>query len=304
MALRIIGYMVRAAAIAAAAVACVCCKGYKQIPEDELADIFKDMYLLNAYIETRPLQGSDSVDVYAPVLERHGYTTEDFRRTIMEASRRKSFRLGDVVDAAVARMEAENEVIKEQVRIINMIDSTAYAVSRREVFRDSLIEIRSLADSAAMKLLVPLEDGTGRFDITYYYTLDSLDRNKGLENKHYLRNGEGISRASSTLSLRQRGRVKYDITLTGANDVQTLEIVFGNYPENPKRMHLTIDSLVVVREPGLEEAHETLLRQFIDYRLMIDGREYDEYEHLATDSCALRIVPPLIDTQCDSLAVE
>ena len=302
--MRVLKYVSRVAAVVAAVVVCVCCKGYKQIPEDELADIFKDMYLLNAYIETHPLRQADSVDVYAPVLEKHGYTTEDFRRTIMEASRRKSFRLGDVVEVAVAKMEAESAAIAEQVRIINMVDSMAYAVSRHEVFRDSLIEIRSMADSSAMKLVVPLENGSGRFDVTYYYTLDSLDRNKDLENKHYLRNGAGVSRASSTLTLRPRGRVKYDITLTGAKDVETLEGLFGNYPENPKRMHLTIDSLVVVRHPDLEEAHETLLRQFIDYRLMIDGREYDEYEHLATDSCALRIVPPLVDTQCDSLAVE
>ena len=40
MALRVLKYVSRVAAVVAAVVVCVCCKGYKQIPEDELADIF------------------------------------------------------------------------------------------------------------------------------------------------------------------------------------------------------------------------------------------------------------------------
>src|SRR5699024_1596209 len=44
------------------------CRGYEQIPEDTLADIFKDMYMMNAYLERHNMNLQyDSVDVYGPL---------------------------------------------------------------------------------------------------------------------------------------------------------------------------------------------------------------------------------------------
>ena len=146
------------------------CRGYKQIPEETLADIFKDMYVLNAYMERNNMNlRFDSVDIYGPLIGKYGYTAEDFRQTITDATKRKSFRLTDIVEAAIAKLEAEQAAVTERVRVLDLIDSMAYAVSRREVFRDSLITIRSLADSAALTLRVPLEEGAGKVDITYSY---------------------------------------------------------------------------------------------------------------------------------------
>ena len=122
------------------------CRGYKQIPEETLADIFKDMYVLNAYMERNNMNlRFDSVDIYGPLIGKYGYTAEDFRQTITDATKRKSFRLTDIVEAAIAKLEAEQAAVTERVRVLDLIDSMAYAVSRREVFRDSLITIRSLA---------------------------------------------------------------------------------------------------------------------------------------------------------------
>ena len=47
----------------------VSCRSYKQIPEATLADIFRDMYLQNAYMERYNMNlPLDSVDVYAPLI--------------------------------------------------------------------------------------------------------------------------------------------------------------------------------------------------------------------------------------------
>lgn len=279
------------------------CKRYKQIPEETLADIFRDMYELNAYMDRNSANlNLDSVDIYGPLIAKYGYTTRDFTNTLTDAAKRKSFRITDIVEASIAKLEAEREAVVKEVRIQEIIDSTAYAVSRHEIYRDSLIAIRSIADSARMKVRVPVEDGGGKIDITYYYELDSLDRNKELTDRHALLNDKGVTRSSSTLKLLPKKRTKYNTVLSAMDDVTQLEIAFGNYPAEPKRMHLTIDSLVVVQQPSLKKAYEILSHQYT-YRLLIDGKEYHEYYPTKENSGALHLLSPLVDPQRDSVVV-
>ena len=277
------------------------CKGYKQIPEETLVDIFKDMYELNAYLDKHPVRGArDSIDLYEPLLAEYGYTTEDFTRTLTEATRRKSFRLTDIVDGAIAKMEMEREGIDRELRIVERIDSTALAYSTRELLRDSLITIRSMADSASMRLVVPLDGQDGRIGIDYYYTLDSLDRNDNLQNRHALYTAEGRTRGSAVQRLYKGNRRLYTTTLPCSEDAVELEITFGNYPDRPKRMHLTIDSLVVTCQPPLSQAYE-LLSYTYRYRLMIGDREYKTFYYDEENSRPLRFPSPLLPPQCDSL---
>lgn len=280
------------------------CKGYKQIPEDTLADIFRDMYKVNAYMDRNSVNLKlDSVDIYGPLINTYGYTTSDFTNTLTEAAKRKSFRITDIVEAAIKRLEAERDALAEMVRIEGIIDSTAFAVSRSEIYADSLIAIRSVADSAKMKVKIPLDGAQGKIEITYNYTLDSLDRNKDLTNRHVILNDKGVTRSSTTLKLLPGRRRAYNTTLSAMEDASSLEITLGNYPDNPKRIHLTIDSLVVVHQPTLKEAHEVLSRQY-RYRLLIDGKEYNEYYPDKKNSRSLRLLSPLVDTQRDSVVVE
>ena len=157
--------------------------------------------------------------------------------------------------------------------------------------------------AAALTLRVPLEEGAGKVDITYYYLIDSLDGNKNLTNRHALLTDDSLVRSSSTLRMLSGRRIKHNVVLSGGEDVTELAVKFGNYPEKPKRMHLTIDSLVVVYQPPLEEARRVLSHEY-GYRLMIDDREYEEYYAPKADSRALRVPSPLVVAQCDSLVVE
>ncbi len=282
----------------------VSCRSYKQIPEATLADIFRDMYLQNAYMERYNMNlPLDSVDVYAPLIGRYGYTVEDFKQTITEATKRKSFRLTDLVETAIAKLESELRAVEQRVRILEVIDSTAYAVSRREVFRDSLIAVRRLADSAALTVRVPLEEPSGKIDRQYSCHLASLDKNHALTNRHVLLTADSLTRSSSTLRMLVGRRVKHNVVLSGDDNVAELVIRFGNYPANPRRMHLTIDSLVVVNQPPLAEARQILAREYT-YRLMIEDREYEEYYAPKAARRPLRVPSPLVAPQCDSLVVE
>ena len=151
-----------------------------------------------------------------------------------------------------------------------------------------------------MRVEVPLDELSGRIGIDYYYTLDSLDRNDDLQNRHALLSATGKSRGSAVQRLRKGPRTAYSTSLPCSREAVRLEITFGNYPERPKRMHLTIDSLVVTYVPPLSEAYEELSHTY-RYRLMIDDREYNTFYYDEENSRPLRFPSPLLPPECDSL---
>ena len=295
-------------AVLLAACTLVSCKGYKQIPEDTLASIFKDMYLLNAYIDRHSLgQQLDSIDVYEPILQSYGFTTKDFKNTIVDESKRKSFRLTDIVDRAIAMLEREQVSVEERVRVADYIDSLALAVSTREIYRlDSAIVIHSKADLVNHRIAIPLDydDYTGRFEISYYYTLDSIDDNKNLMNKHFLVNSAGVPGSATTLRLQKRKNSKHTTGLSVMNDADTLVMTFGNYPEDAKRMGLTIDSLTVKFLPVLVNAYVILSEEY-SYRLLIDEKEVNEYYYTPKENRrSLYLLSPIVAEERDSDVVE
>ena len=89
-----------------AALCAAACAHHKIIPDEKLALIFHDAFLANAYVGNRNLV-KDSLNLYEPIFARYGYTTEDVHYTIGNFSKRKSARLGDVVERAIAMLESE-----------------------------------------------------------------------------------------------------------------------------------------------------------------------------------------------------
>ena len=85
------------------------CARHRIIPDDELALIFHDAFLTNAYLNTENVR-PDSLRLYEPIFAHYGYTTEDVHYTIGNFSKRKSARLGDVVEEAIDLLEAEGKI--------------------------------------------------------------------------------------------------------------------------------------------------------------------------------------------------
>ena len=52
------------------------CRKTTIIPDDTLADIFHDAFVVNAYIGEERLR-LDTLKIYEPIFERYGYTAED-----------------------------------------------------------------------------------------------------------------------------------------------------------------------------------------------------------------------------------
>lgn len=278
------------------------CNRPKVIPDGKLSDIFRDVYLVNAYTGQTGGLNYDSINIYEPILKKYGYTPQDLVHTIDDFTKRKSARLTDIVDAAIAKLDNISGRLAARVQTLDRIDSTAYALTKTVIYSDSLISLRGRSDSARMTVTIPAAEG--RYDIAYYYAQDSTDLNRNLTNRHNIKDSLGAVVASNSVRIR-KGRNIYTGTLEAPAGARRLELTFGGYPREPQLpMHLDIDSLVVVRYPTRREALERLLRSYIDFTLYIDGRPYYEYYNPPADSSALHIVPPLAPEEPDSVAVE
>mgnify|MGYP002735129770 CR=1 FL=1 len=133
------------------------CNKPRVIPDQRLADIFYDIYLTNAYVDRHDIS-LDSMMLYEPIFEKYGYTVEDLHLTINSFSKRKSARLSDAVELAIQRLERESDLLNAQVADLDTIDAIARRASVQQIYFDSAIHLRSLADTAKMKIRIPVVD--------------------------------------------------------------------------------------------------------------------------------------------------
>ena len=112
------------------------CSGYKIIPDEQLALIFHDAFLSNAYMQHRGMR-PDSLNLYEPIFAKYGYTTADVQYTIGNFSKRKSARLSDVVEQAIKLLETEAEHLDREVSILDTIDNVARSAARSTPTRSS-----------------------------------------------------------------------------------------------------------------------------------------------------------------------
>ena len=147
------------------------CARHTIIPDSELALIFRDAFLANAYISNENIR-TDSLRIYEPIFARYGYTTEDVYYTIGNFSKRKSARLGDVVERAIDLLEAEGKVYNREVAILDTIDNVAQRTFTHTVYADSLIRVSSLRDTA--RLSFTFDVVPGEYTVSLKYLVDSL----------------------------------------------------------------------------------------------------------------------------------
>ena len=129
------------------------CARRKEIDDKTLALIFRDAYITNAYLGVNYIN-LDSIMVYEPILDKYGYTPEDFRYTIGNFSRRKSAQLGRVLKEAENYITGYATIYEKKVVVLDTIKNVAIRSLKRTVHRDSLIEIKTKADTSKLQLVV------------------------------------------------------------------------------------------------------------------------------------------------------
>ena len=235
------------------------------ISDDELAQIFHDAFLTNAYLNERNLR-SDSLLLYAPIFARYGYTTEDVQYTIGNFSKRKSARLGDVVEAAIARLEAEGLRYDREVAILDTVQQTALRTAARTLHADSVIRIRSLRDTTLTRFDFEAEEG--EYTVSYEYLIDSADRNTRLQSRLWLmRDGRS---SPQIVSLRRNYREQIKRTLKADSTARQLQLQLLHFPEQERQPSVTLYNLKITYTPPEEQAIRELYERQLDIRIFAD----------------------------------
>ena len=258
----------RITAFALFAVLFAACARHKIIPDDKLAQIFHDAFLTNAYIGNGNVK-TDSLRIYEPIFARYGYTTDDIHYTIGNFSKRKSARLGDIVERAIEMLEREGKFYNREVAVLDTIDNVARRTFTRAVLADSLIRVRSLADTARLSFSLDVEPGD--YQLSLRYLVDSLDRNdKGLKGSVWLERRDSTRTGVYTTTLRRNREETFSRRFTVDSSHRRLRIDFLNFTGKPQRPSVTITDLKVEFTPPTRTAVEKLYEQQLGIRIFAD----------------------------------
>lgn len=243
------------------------CKRHTVIPDDELARIFHDAFLTNAYIDSKHV-ATDSLNLYAPIFAHYGYTIEDVQYTIGNFSKRKSARLSDVVEAAIDLLEEEGLQYDREVRILDTIRQVALRTTSQLIVDDTLIQVRSLRDTARLSFVIDVEEG--EYEVSYAYEVDSLDRNSRLQRLFWLEKADSTREHVQQNTLRRNTTDRVVRKYRTDSTSKRLHLHLITFPDAPKRPSLTVRNLRVKYTPNEEEAHRLLFERQMDLRIFSD----------------------------------
>ena len=247
------------------------CRRHTIIPDRELAEIFHDVFLANAYTapDMRRID-LDSLRIYEPILQRYGYTTEDIQYTIGNFSKRKSAKLGDVVEVAIAKLEDEGEFYKREVAILDTINNVAERTFRRTIYADTLIRVRKLKDTTRLKMQFDLRPGEYTIDLDYL--VDSLDENsrKGLRGEMWVERNDQKRVFAYNISLQRDDVEHFRRRITTDTTHKTLNINFLKFNGKPQRPSVTVRDLKIEYRPLTEVAVDSLFIKQLNIRLFTD----------------------------------
>ena len=233
-------------------VAMASCSRTTIIPDKDLERITREMFLVNAYANSEKVK-TDSLDIYTPILERYGYTQDDFFNTLANFQKRKSARLSDVIEGAIASLERLADGYEQKLRDLKYIDSLAKAQCREEVFFVDKIVARKFRDTTKLQLTIPIHD-SGEYILSYYYYIDSLDKNTRLQSNLEIYTKEGIRTYLSRPNLTREDTIFYSTTLRPKKGAEELRLTLADYTRREDAPHIRFDSIRVIYLPSSEVA--------------------------------------------------
>ncbi|MFR9649855.1 MAG: DUF4296 domain-containing protein [Rikenellaceae bacterium] len=251
------------------------CRRREAIPDATLVNIFHDLFLINAYHHHFPV-GVDTLQIYAPVLDKYGYSVDDVNYTIGNFSKRKSARLSEVVEQAITKLEAESKCHKAEVTILDSIDAIARRRASVVLYRDSLITMREQRDTSKMKIVIDdIKDGD--YTIKFDYLVDSVDRNNlSYRTLAWFERSDITSRDGSLKRFKQhtshvtKHKVSsYKNDFTGELLDSTLNIRLVEWRGDLRfKPHVTIKNLEVIYTPPTHEAVEKMYEQMLNTKIL------------------------------------
>lgn len=265
------------------------CTRPKEIPRGELGEIFKEAFLINAYYQLNPMvmqaMQMDSLDIYRPILKRHGYTLRDLEYTVQGISKQKSRNLSDIVERSIAELKKESEMLDERVAALDTVNARAGRMFMRRVLFEEQITAEKVSDTSKLRITLPVNEGT--YTVSYKYLVDSLDENWSVRIMASIIDTAGRRRPAFSqmlVKMTRQSPAPQRFETTAADSA--LVLVLGNYPAREmKRPHLTVDSLEVVYFLPQQQALDSLMKTLFHLYL---PPYYGAENPAAQDSGALR----------------
>ncbi len=276
----------------------IACARHKIIPDDTLAKIFHDAFLTNAYLDQEGIE-ADTLNFYEPIFEKYGYTIEDVRFTIGNFSKRKSARLGDVVEVAIDMLEKQGKLYEKEVAVLDTIDNTAQRLFTRTIYTDSLVRIKNLKDST--KRIIVIDDlRPGEYKVAFDYKIDSLDDNIMRKTGVWFEREDSTKLNTQQITLRKTAAID-QIARTLTFEEGAVRMVIDLYQvgkpsdkarSKKKKKHtgLTVTNLRVIHIPTVKDAVDSLYAKQLVIKIFADEflSLFDAQDSLASGTVALR----------------
>ena len=240
------------------------CKGPKEIPDEDLINIFHDAYLANAYIGEAEIF-DDSLMLYEPIFERYGYTVEDMHHTINTFSERKSALISDLVREVNHRLEQEWRQEQRRVVILDTLDNIAKRAYTRTVYADSLIHVNTLRDTSNLRITIG-DIIEAEYTVSFDYYIDTIDENRNSRIEIYaLRNdGNQAMRQTTMMSRYREGSFTRKFSLDTSYKELFINIYYHPQSEESKLPDVKVKNLRVVRVIPTALAVDSLYHEQLD----------------------------------------
>lgn len=118
-----------------------CSRGGKVIPAGKMSEIYEEMLVMDQWIRTnggRMSRVADTSLVYAPILERYGYTPEDYRRSV-EHYLNEPGEFTDILKETQRRLQRRVDELTAVEEGISLRDAHRREVEARTDFRRARI---------------------------------------------------------------------------------------------------------------------------------------------------------------------
>ena len=257
------------------------CGRTKVIPDDELGDIFRDIYIANAY-QSINYKGVDTIDLYGPILDGYGYDINDFKGTMLGFTKHKNAKLSLIIEDAIRQIDTKFYSLEGGIEQLDSIEARSKRMLQSVLIENRRIEVRSIDDTT--KLVIELDVKPGSYFITYIADVDSIDSKKAYRGTHYLRDSSDNNLNYDNFWFSGE-RKRYSTEIVADSNARKLVLNLGNYTKKMKKPSLVIDSLRIIYELPGKQAIDSIHSVFIK-RIFIDGTEWAKYTQ---DSVSLHL---------------
>ncbi len=253
------------------------------IPDDELAQIFRDAFLVNAYVLNAKFD-IDTLQIYQPIFDKYGYSADDVSYTVGSFSKRKSARLSDIVEQSIRLLEEGNDLYESEAMILDTIEAKALRAATTLVYHKDKVTFYEQRDTAKLRLRVDSLDA-GKYTLKFNYLVDTLDNNRSsYRSLSWTQKSDTTERERvQSSNLRKHVEANLERSFIFTEPVDRLMILLAESFEAKRTPHVTFTDIELEYTPSAEVAVERMFKNKLDVRIFYD----DFFEKQKADSLEL-----------------